>query len=210
MTTRAETDAAPVVPEPLPPDDADAWYAPDVREQDEVYPGVVVTVRRSEAGFRYQVREPALSAADAAALSTVETYFDGAHIERPRTREGAVERMEGGFDAKHRRVIDRLVDVSPASRRRIEYHALSSLACFDDLTPYALDPRIDVADVTSDGVVVHTDDYAPASTALDPEPDYLDRFTSERVERHTVRFHEFEIPVNMEMKTRSQRIDFHS
>ncbi|QCP91529.1 type IV secretory pathway ATPase VirB11/archaellum biosynthesis ATPase [Haloarcula quadrata] len=195
MTAQADTETAPVVPTPTPPDAADAWYAPDVREQDEVYPGVVVTVRRGRSGFRYDVRDPVLSASETDALSTVESHFAGANIERPRTREGAVERMNGGFDAKHRRVIDRLVDASPASRRRVEYHALSSLACFDDLTPYALDSRIDVADVTDDGVVVHTDDYAPAETDLGPDPAYLNRFASERVERHTVRFQGFEIPV---------------
>jgi len=114
MTAQAATETAPVVPAPTPPDAADAWYAPAVREQDEVYPGVVVTVRREGSGFRYDVRNPVLSASESDALSTVESHFAGANIERPRTREGAVERMSGGFDAKHRRVIDRLIDASPA------------------------------------------------------------------------------------------------
>jgi type IV secretory pathway ATPase VirB11/archaellum biosynthesis ATPase len=183
----------PTVPAPVPPDDPEAWYAPDVREQDEVYPGVVVTVRHHD-GFRYEVREPPLTKRDRATLETVESYFDGANIDRPRTREGAVERMERGFDPKHRRVIDRLVDCSAAARRRVAYHALCSLACLGDLTPYALDDRIDVADVTDDTVVVHTEDYAPATTDLH-DPEYIERFASERVERHTVGFHEFEIPV---------------
>ncbi len=182
------------MPAPVPPDDGAAWYAPDVREQDEIHPGVVVTVRRAD-GFRYEVREPPLDARERERLATVEAYFDGANIERPRTREGAVERMERGFDPKHRRVIDRLVDCSPASRRRVAYHALCSLACLGDLTPYALDDRIDVADVTDDGLVVHTDRYAPAETELGDDPAYIDRFASERVGRHTVTFHEFEVPV---------------
>jgi type IV secretory pathway ATPase VirB11/archaellum biosynthesis ATPase len=103
--------------------------------------------------------------------------------------------MESGFDAKHRRVIDRLVDASPAARRRIEYHALAELGCLGDLTPYALDDRIDVADVADDAVVVHTENFAPARTDLGPEPEYLDRFASERLDRHVVTFHDFEIPV---------------
>ncbi|MFC7249638.1 type II/IV secretion system ATPase subunit [Halomicroarcula sp. GCM10025324] len=195
MSRRADTTQRPVVPTPVPPDDPTAWYSPDVREQDEVYPGVVVTVRRTGTEFRYEVREPRLSAPGSAALATVESHFEGANIQRPRTREGAVERMTGGFDPKHRRVIDRLVDCSPAVRRRVEYHALCSLSCLGDLTPYALDHRIDVADVTDDGVVVHTEDYAPAETALETDPAYIDRFASERVERHTVSFEGFEVPV---------------
>ena len=167
--------APPTVPAPVPPDDPDAWYAPDVREQDEIHPDVVVTVRHRD-GFRYEVRNPALTADEREAL------------------DRAIERMERGFDPKHRRVIDRLVDCSPTARRRLDYHALCSLACLGELTPYALDERIDVADVTDDTVVVHTEDYAPAETALD-DPAFIGRFTSERVERHTVGFHEFEVPV---------------
>jgi type IV secretory pathway ATPase VirB11/archaellum biosynthesis ATPase len=183
----------PTVPSPVPPDDPDAWYAPDVREQDEIHPGVVVTVRHHD-GFRYEVREPMLTASDRRALETVAAHFDGANIERPQTREGAIERMARGFDPKHQRVIDRLVDCSPAARRRVAYHALCSLACLGELTPYALDTRIDVADVTEDSVVVHTEDYAPATTELD-DPEYIERFASERVERHTVQFQGFEVPV---------------
>jgi hypothetical protein len=32
------------VPASLPPDDSDAWYAPDIRTQDEIPPGVVATI----------------------------------------------------------------------------------------------------------------------------------------------------------------------
>lgn len=193
MSPRGNRDSRPAVPAPLPPDDPDAWYTPEVREQDEVHTGVVVTVRQRD-GFRYEVREPVLGGTERAALERVESYFEGANIDRPRTREGAIERMVTGFDSKHRQVIDRLVDCSAAARRRVIYHALASLACLDELTAYALDDRIDVADVTDGTVVVHTDDYAPARTEL-REPTYIDRFASERVERHTVEFHEFEIPV---------------
>jgi len=183
------------VPPPLPPDDPGAWYAPDVRSQTEVHPGVVVTIRDTASGFAYEVREPTLTASQARDLERVESYFADANLERPRTREGAAERMDAGFDPKHRRVIARLIDASPAARRRIEYHALAELGCLDRLTPYALDDRIDVADVADDGVVVHTEDFAPAETDLPSNPDFLDRFASERLDRHTVEFHDFEIPV---------------
>ena len=180
---------------PLPPDDPEAWYAPDVRAQTEVAPGVVVTIRETDTGFDYDVREPDLTGDQREQLDRVLSYFADASLERPRTREGAVERMADGFDPKHRRVIDRLVDVSPGGRRRLEYHALAELGCLGRLTPYALDDRIDVADVAGDSVVVHTEDFAPAETDLPADPDYLDRFASERLDRHTVQFHGFEIPV---------------
>ena len=184
-----------MVPPPLPPDDPEAWYAADVQAQYGVHPGVVVTIAREGGGFRYEVREPALTDADRAALETITAYFADANLERPYTREGAIETMEAGFDPKHERVIDRLIDCTPATRRRLTYHALASLACLGELTPYALDDRIQVADAGEDGIVVHTDDYAPAVTSLPADPAFLDRFTSERLDRYTVAFHEFEIPV---------------
>jgi type IV secretory pathway ATPase VirB11/archaellum biosynthesis ATPase len=183
------------VPAPVPPDDPDAWYAPDVRTQDEVHPGVVVTVQEREREFDYHVRDPVLTGPERAALTEVESYFRGANLDRPRTREGAVELMERGLAPKHRRVIDRLVDPTPASGRRIRYRALCSLRCLGELTPLALDDRIDVADTAEDALVVHTEDFAPACTELSPETEFLDRFASERIGRHTVGFHDFEIPV---------------
>jgi type IV secretory pathway ATPase VirB11/archaellum biosynthesis ATPase len=183
------------VPPPLPPDDPEAWYAPAVRAQYEVHPGVVVTIADAGPEFTYRVREPPLTASDGSTLDRIESHFADAHLERPRTREGAVERMAEGFSTKHDRVIDRLVDCTPAARRRVGYHALAELACLGDLTPYALDDRIEVADTDDDGIVVHTTDYAPAVTDLPSDPAFIDRFASERIERHTVTFHEFEIPV---------------
>ena len=182
-----------LVPSPLPPDDPEAWYAGDVQAQYEVHPGVVVTVSEREADFAYDVREPVLTAGDRAALERVKAHFADAHLERPRTREGAVEVMDGGFDQKHGRVIDRLVDRSAPARRRLDYHALARIACLGELTPYALDGNIEVAD-TDDGLVVHTSDYAPAVTVLE-SPEYIERFASERLDRHTVAFEGFEIPV---------------
>ena len=182
------------VPPPLPPDDREAWYAPDVCAQYEVHPGVVVTIRERGDAFHYEVREPCLVGHDEVALERIEAHFDGAQPERPRTREGAVERMADGFAAKHDRVVDSLLSCSPAARRRITYHALASLACLGAMTPLALDDEIEVVDA-DDGLVVHTSDYAPATTDLPEDPDYLERFASERLERHTVDFLEFEIPV---------------
>jgi len=183
------------VPPPLPPDDPEAWYAPDVQSQYEVHPGVVVTITGRGTEFGYEVREPGLTAADERRLERVESYFADAHLERPRTREGAVEVMTEGFSPKHERVIDRLVECTPRARRRLDYYALSRLACLDGLTPYALDGAIEVADTEDDHLVVHTDDYAPAVTDLPPDPAFIGRFASERIEYHTVDFHEFEIPV---------------
>ena len=183
------------IPAPLPPDDPEAWYAPEVEAQYEVYPGVVVTISHSAGEFRYDVREPALTTSGRKALERIEAHFEDAHLERPRTREGAIEVMSDGFAPKYERVIDELVDCTYDARRRIGYHALASLACLGELTPYALDEEIEVADAGDEGVVVHTSDYAPAVTALPDDPAFLGRFASERLDRYTVRFHEFEIPV---------------
>jgi len=183
------------VPPPVPPADPDAWYAPDVRAQYEVRPGVVATIAETEGGFRYHLREPPLSGADERALDRVRAHFADAHLTRPLTREGTIERGELGLDPKYRRIVGRLADASPAARRRIDYYALCELRCLGRLTPLALDERIEVADAADDNLVVHTADFAPAVTDLPPEPAYLDRFLSERLESHAVPFQEFEIPV---------------
>jgi len=185
----------PTVPAPAPPDDPEAWYAPDVHRQEEVHPGVVATVREIREGFRYGVREPSLTDSERAELAAVREHFADAHLERPVTREGAVERMDAGLGEKYRRVVDRLTDATPAGRRRLDYHALAELRCLEELTPYALDERIEVADTAEDRLVVHTENFAPAVTDLPPDPAHLERFASERLDRHTVTFHDFEIPV---------------
>jgi type IV secretory pathway ATPase VirB11/archaellum biosynthesis ATPase len=203
-----------IVPPPLPPDDPDAWYAPGVRRQEAVHDGVVVTVRGTSEGFEYESREPSLSAAGRAALDRVDDYFATASVEPPLTREGARERMRGGFDAKYERAIDRLTDVSPATRRRLDYHALAVVRCFGELTPHALDDAIEIAETRAvdtggqrgdptapDGepsadeeVVVHTEDFAPARTGV-TDTTYLGRFAGERLARYTVSFLEFDVPV---------------
>ena len=191
----ADDSGSSTIPPPLPPDGPEAWYAETVQSQYEVYPDVVVTVRRNRVDFRYDVREPVLTRTGRDRLERITSHFEAAHLQRPRTREGAKEVMEAGFDPKHERVIDRLVDCTPSARGRVTYHALAELACLGELTPYALDDEIEVADTGEAGIVVHTTDYAPAETALPDDPAYIDRFTSERLDRYTVGFHGFEIPV---------------
>ena len=183
------------VPPPLPPDDPEAWYAPDVRAQYELAPDVVATITDAGSGFEYTVREPICSPRDKRQLSAIREHFADANLTRPVTREGARERMQAGFEPKYRQMIDRLVDASNAARRRIDYHALSEIRCFDRLTPLALDERIAVADAADDHLVVHTERFAPAVTNLPADPDYLTRFASERLTTYTVSFREFEIPV---------------
>jgi type IV secretory pathway ATPase VirB11/archaellum biosynthesis ATPase len=216
---------SPTVPAPEPPDSPDAWYAPGVRAQYEVAPGVVVTVRErsgdrhgSGVAFSYAVREPSLSGAGEAGLDRLRDYFADAPPDRPLTREGARERVREGFDGKHERVLDRLLDLSADGRRRVEYHALREVRCLGELTPLALDERIEVADTrpagsdaagdatwaSDDGeeprtdgrLVVHTADFAPARTGVvDPDAELLSRFASERSTRYTVDFRGFEVPV---------------
>ena len=186
---------ADAVPAPVPPDDPDAWYAPDVRAQHEVHPGVVVTVTERPDGFHYDARGPVLGAADEAALDRVTDYFGDAQLSRPRTREGTRERVAAGLGEKHRRVVARLTDQSRAGRRRIEFHALCELRGLGALTPLALDDGVEVADATAESLVVHTADYAPAVTDLPADPPHLDRFLSERLARYTVPFREFDVPV---------------
>jgi len=183
------------VPSPVPPDDPDAWYAPDVRSQYEVHPGVVVTVAERDGEFAYDARAPPLGARDENALDRVTDYFADAQLSRPRTREGTRERVAAGLGEKHRRVVARLTDCSRAARRRVEFLALGDLRGLGELTPLALDDGVEVADAAADSLMVHTSEYAPASTDLPADPPHLDRFLSERLARYTVPFRGFDVPV---------------
>lgn len=199
MQVSSETPTGTItVPPPIAPDDPEAWYAPTVCAQYEIHPGVVTTIRQSDTHsgpeFTYAVREPELTETGEATLERVVDYFSAVHPDRPLTREGAVERMQTGFVPKYERVIDRLVALSPADRRRFDYHALARLHCFGVLTPHALDECIEVADWSDGELVVHTSDYAPATTGIEEAP-YWDRFASERIRKYTVPFLDFEIPV---------------
>ncbi|AGN01327.1 type II secretion system protein [Salinarchaeum sp. Harcht-Bsk1] len=193
--TTATANPAPPVPAPVPPDDPDAWYAPDVREQTELCPGVVATIEAVDESFAYRIREPALSPGDEERLATILDHFGDATLSRPLTREGTREQIAAGFDEKYRRAIERLVDATNEGLRRVGYYALRDLRCLGELTPLALDQSIEVADAAEDALIVHTEHYAPAVTDLPGDPDFLDRFVSERLDTYTVAFREFEIPV---------------
>ncbi|SDM07658.1 Type IV secretory pathway ATPase VirB11/Archaellum biosynthesis ATPase [Halogranum gelatinilyticum] len=201
--TGREPSSSTTVPPPLPPDDADAWYAPDVRAQYEVHPNVVATVRETATGFAYRVREPVLGTAGADAMARVREHFSAASGRRPLTREGAVERAESGFAPKYERVLDRLLETSAATRRRVDYHALCELRMLGDLTPLALDGRIDVVDAGGDAaaepghrrLVVHTEDYAPATTEFGADAEYVSNVAGERLTRYTVPFCGFGVDV---------------
>lgn len=185
---------APTVPAPAPPDRRDAWYAPNVHEQYEIAAGTVATVKSGPDEFHYDVREPTLSDNVTADLQAVRDHFAEAEPSRPRTQEHAAERFHDGFDDKYERVIDRLVTCLPSGRRRLEYHALTELRCLGKLTPHALDDEIEVSDFTGDELLVHLTDYAPARTGIE-EAAFLDRFSAERIERYTVDFAGYSIPV---------------
>ncbi|WP_311171426.1 type II/IV secretion system ATPase subunit [Halobellus ordinarius] len=196
----AESHPAPIVSAPEPPDSPDAWYAPAIRAQYEVTPGVVVTIRDAAdgVGFDYRIREPALTAGGERALDAVMDYFSAVEVRRPLTREGAAERAAAGLPPKYRRVIDRLLAVSPAARRRIEYYALCELRLLGDVTPIALDDRVEVVDVEggADGaLVVHTDDYAPATTPFRADAAFASRVAGERLRNYTVSFAGFDVEV---------------
>jgi len=189
-----------IIPAPEPPDSADAWYANAVRAQYEVTSGVVATVRDAPdgVGFAYHLREPALGATAERALASVTSYFSGVEVRRPLTRQGTAERAAAGMPAKYRRVLDRLLDVPSASRRRIEYYAMCELRLLGAVTPIALDDRVDVVDVdgeTDGALVVHTENYAPAVTEFRVDAAFATRVAGERLRDYTVSFAGFDVDV---------------
>ena len=196
---RSVQTGAPTVPAPVPPADPEAWYAPDVREQYEVHPGVVATVSgpRADGMFEYGVREPTLGPAGEAAFARVAERFDGGQHRRPLTRAGTVERAAAGFEPKYERAVDRLVDATPALRRRLDYHALREFRLLGAATPLALDDRIDVADAGGGGgtLVVHTETFAPVETDVPVDAPYANRVASERLRGYSVPFEGFDVGV---------------
>ncbi|UWG47186.1 ATPase involved in archaellum/pili biosynthesis [Halanaeroarchaeum sp. HSR-CO] len=186
------------VPSPASPGAATAWYAPAVREQYRIGPDIVATVRDGDDGFEYETRTPPIAAETRAAATRVETYLDGVEdVNRPRTREGTVERLESGLARPYRQVVDRMTETTPDQRRRLGYHLTASVQGLGSLTPLALDDRIRVADASGDDIVVHTVDFAPARTEFSTDDPYLDRFLSERLARYTVTFHHRDVPVTV-------------
>ncbi len=186
-----------VVPGPVPPDDSDAWYAPEVRAQYHVISGVVATVSESDDTYQYRTREPVLSSQEAETKTRIEKRFQETSLTRPRTREGAIDRMQRGLPDTWNPHLPGLSDHSPAGRRRLEYHLGTSLRALGDLTPLALDDRIRIGDTSRDHLTVHTKDFAPAVTDLKDDTPHLQRFLSERVDTERVTFQGFEIPVTV-------------
>ncbi|WP_410765559.1 type II/IV secretion system ATPase subunit [Haloferax sp. DFSO60] len=187
------------VPAPVPPDDPAAWYAPDVRAQYEVAPETVVTISDADHGFNYDVREPTLGHREETALATVRDHFSTVARRRPLTREGAAERASAGLSPKYRRVLDRLLDLSPSARRRVEYHVLADLRLLGEVTPLALDGSIEVVDAGrgdgSERLVVHTENFAPATTTFDSGVEFADCIAAERIRDYTVAFADYDVDV---------------
>ncbi|KAB1197160.1 MULTISPECIES: type II/IV secretion system ATPase subunit [Haloferax] len=187
------------VPAPVPPDDPAAWYAPSVRSQYEVAPDTVVTISDAAHGFEYDVREPTVGTRESQALETVRDHFSTVVRRRPLTREGAAERASAGLSPKYRRILDRLLDLTPSARRRVEHYALSDLRLLGDVTPLALDGRIEVVDAGrgdgSERLVVHTEDFAPATTTFDSDVAFADRIAAERIQHYTVPFAGYDVDV---------------
>lgn len=183
------------VPSPVPPDDPAAWYAPAVHSQYEPTPGTVVTVSEEDTGFRYDARDPVLTAAERDERDAIAAYFERGRPNRPLTREGARERVANGLDEKHRRAVSRLADATANGERRLRHYVLRDVRGLGDLTALALDDTVEVADADGDHLVVHTTEYAPARTDVPSDAPSLDRFLAERLDAYTVSFLEFDVPV---------------
>jgi type IV secretory pathway ATPase VirB11/archaellum biosynthesis ATPase len=183
---------------PVPPGAPEAWYAPTVRDQYRIGTDVVATVREGADGFAYETRTPPQSTAARAASRRVTHYLEDVDIERPRTREGTVERMAAGLSKPYRQVVDRLTETTPAQDRRLAYHLTAAVEGLGELTALALDEKIRIADASGpDGIEVHTEDFAPASTQVPGDAPYLDRFLSERLAHYTVDAFDHDVPVTI-------------
>lgn len=185
------------VPGPVSPDDRDAWYAPAVRSQYPVGNGVVATVREDEDGFTYTTREPPLSETAERTRDRIEARFEDVPRSRPRTREGAAERIRDGIPRHWHDHFDSLGSLSPAATRRLGYHLGASIRALGRLTPLALDDRIRIGDTTGEVLSVHTRDFAPVRTDLPTDVAYLDSVLSERVDTKAIEFGPVEVPVTV-------------
>ncbi len=181
------------VPPPIPPDDQAAWYAPAVRSQVELYPGVIATIEATGTGFRYRVREPPVGA-DQSRLDTLIDRIESDRQRRPLTRDGVREALCAGLDGATATVVND-IDGTPDRQRRLRYHLLRATVGLESVTPLALDERITVADVAADPVVVHTARFAPIETPYAPSTPHLDRAVAQRHKRHTVSFAGVDVPV---------------
>ncbi|PSP39863.1 secretion system protein [Halobacteriales archaeon QH_7_65_31] len=184
------------IPAPVAPDDPEAWYAPDVRAQTEVSPGVVATIREQagDAPFAYEVREPSIPGDVRDTLDELHDRFAAARRAPPRTTTGVRERFTEPLPASWRERRDRAYDGPPATTRRLDYHLRATHRGLGELTPLALDDRIETVD-TGETVAIHTERFAPALTEFEAAPDRVARLASERRSRETVDFCGYEIPV---------------
>ena len=185
------------VPAPVPPSSPDAWYAPAVRDQYTVAPGVVVTVREraGDPPFAYETRLPAVPRGERETLTRLREFFADATVQPPLTREAARERVAAGLPDKWARAVDRLADASPAARRRLAHRVLVVERCLGEATPLALDERVETVDGAGAELVVHTTAFAPATTDIEAASDRVRRLASDRLARYTVEFRGFEVPV---------------
>lgn len=181
------------VPPPIPPDDQAAWYAPAIRSQVELYPGVIATVEATGTGFRYRVREPPLGV-DPSYFDTLVNRIDFDRQRRPLTRDGVQEALCAGFNNETLTMGDH-IDGTPGHQRRLRYHLLRATVGLGSVTPLALDERITVADVAADPVVVHTERFAPVETPYAPSTPYLDRAVAQRRKQYTISFGGIDVPV---------------
>ena len=96
------------VPAPVPPSSPDAWYAPGVRDQYTVAPGVVVTVREraGDPPFAYEARPPAVPRGERETLTRLREFFADATVQPPLTREAAREGVAAGLPGKWARAVD--------------------------------------------------------------------------------------------------------
>jgi len=185
-----DDDPGGAVPAPVPPDDdPEAWYAPDVRAQYESEPGSSPrSASATAAGSGTTCASRRCRGRRSRARPRPRPLL-GVRHRRPLTRVGVIERAESGFEPKYERALDRLLDASRAARRRIDYHALRDLRLLGDVTPLALDGRIEVADVGDEReLVVHTETFAPLETGIDADAEYVERVAAERLARYAVGF----------------------
>lgn len=196
MNKALDRDHIDPVPAPAPPGDQNAWYRPNVRVQEEVFPGVVVTIANAGDSFTYSVREPILAPAD---RGQYETIAETVTVDRrPLTRSGVQEMLAtsgleagGILDSNSKPTPDCTLD----AWRRIRYYLLRDCRCLGTVTPLALDDNIDVVDREGDRLVVHTDWLAPIKTGFPADHEFAERVVSERIATYTVEFCGYSIPV---------------
>ncbi len=181
------------VPAPVPPDDADAWYTPQVHAQRELYPGVVATITEATDGFEYRIRDPPLTETEQELLTQKATTTG--RTRRPLTREGLQERITQRVPTALQEAVEETAASLLTRYYRLQYHLVRDRWGFGAATPLALDDRIEIADFTEANVIVHTERFAPVHTAVSTDKPHVNRAVYERIARYSVTFAEFDVPV---------------